>query len=169
MRIDPTSFNPILGYKLDPGEPGLAHSAPASMSVLRVLNQEISNYIAFKKEAMEQGGFIISGGIYLDLRKRGGFLAAVAGKTRVWMYIPGEKNEAEKADGGNQTSEETSVKDQLKDIKEEIEMKLQTTTDPIERERLERELAMIEMALNSFKAALYLPQFLVGALLDTFA
>ena len=48
-------------------------------------------------------------------------------------------------------------------------MKLQTTTDPVEREKLERELAMIEMALNSFKAALYIPQFLVGALLDTLA
>jgi hypothetical protein len=170
LRVSAERFNPILGYKLDPGEPGLAYSAPASMSVLRVLTQELSNYIAFKKEAMEKGGFIIGGGIYLDLRKRGGFLAAVAGKTKVWMYVPEVKNTGRddfQSISGKDNDE--NVKDQIKKMKEDIEMKLQTTTDPVERERLEKELALLDMALNSFKASLSLPEFLIGVLLDTFA
>ena len=158
MRIDPTSFNPILGYKLDPGEPGLAHSAPASMSVLRVLSQEVSNYLAFKKEAMEKGGFIIMGGIYLDLRKRGGFLAAVAGKTRVFMYLPGEKNVEEGAERPGRREIEQKI--------QELEMKLQTETDPLEREKLKKEIEMLKMALNALSASMKLPEYLVGELLD---
>ena len=169
MRVDPASFNPILGYKLDPGEPGLAHSAPASMSILRVLTQEVSNYLAFKREAVEKGGFIISGGIYLDLRKRGGFLAAVAGKTKVWMYIPGERNARKEEEPDDVHRSREDEKAFLKDKLQELKMKLQITDDPQEKERLEREIALLEMALSSFKASLVLPQFLVGALLDTLA
>ncbi len=167
MRIDPNSFNPILGYKLDPGEPGLAHSAPASMSIMRVLNQELSNYLAFKKEAMKKGGFIIGGGIFLDLRRRGGFLAAVAGKTKVWMYIPGKRVKTGKNDGNQET--DSDVKTQLKDKINELRMKMDSTTDPAEKEKLQREIDMLELALNSFKASLMLPQFLIGSLLDTLA
>jgi hypothetical protein len=171
MRIDPTSFNPILGYKLDPGEPGLAHSAPASMSVLRVLSQEVSNYLAFKREAMRQGGFIISGGIYLDLRKRGGFLAAVAGKTKVFMYIPGGKNSQHNTKEGEDPRDQSEVqsRQEIERRIQELEQKISQTQDPVEREKLERELTLLEMALNSFNASLELPQFLVGALLDTMA
>ncbi len=165
MRIDPATFNPILGYKLDPGEPGLAHSAPASMSILRVLNQEISNYMAFKKKAMEKGGFIISGGIFLDLQRRGGFLAAVAGKTKVWMYIPGDKRAGRIK--GSTDIDETNMKAQIKKEIENLRIKMETATDPLEREKLSREIEMLELALNSFKAALMLPQFLIGSLLDT--
>ncbi len=168
MRIDPTSFNPILGYKLDPGEPGLAHSAPASMSVLRVLSQELSNYLAFKKEAMREGGFIIGGGISLDLRKRGGFLAAVAGKTKVWMYIPG-KNGAKSPEGGS-TNENLEIgRGEILRRIERLRNRLAMTQDPMERERLEREISILEMALNGLKIALYLPQLMTGFLLDTLA
>jgi len=171
VRIDPTSFNPILGYKLDPGEPGLAYSAPASMSILRVLTQEVSNYLAFKREAMRKGGFIISGGIYLDLRKRGGFLAAVAGKTKVFMYIPGDKNtqRTQSSQNPNQSQDQLNSKQEIERKIQELQEKIAIAQDPLEREKLERELALLEMALNSFKAALQLPQFLIGALLDTIA
>ncbi|HOJ94631.1 MAG TPA: hypothetical protein PK390_05295, partial [Fervidobacterium nodosum] len=63
----PVIVNPTLGYKLDPGEPGIPSGAPASKSVLRVLGQELANYMDFKKQAMEKGGFIIAGGIFLDM------------------------------------------------------------------------------------------------------
>ncbi|MCD6449698.1 MAG: hypothetical protein J7L34_04235 [Thermotogaceae bacterium] len=169
MRVDPTSFNPVLGYKLDPGEPGLAYSAPASMSILRVLTQEVSNYLAFKKEAMRQGGFIISGGIYLDLRKRGGFLAAVAGKTKVFMYIPGDKNtlESKNLQNSEQSQNQPDSKQEIERKIQELQQRITQTQDPLEREKLERELTLLEMALSSFKASLKLPQFLIGSLLDT--
>ncbi|MFN3284338.1 MAG: hypothetical protein ACK40Q_08930, partial [Pseudothermotoga sp.] len=99
--------NPILGYRLDPGEPGLSHSAPASRSILRVLSQEISNWLAFKREAERNGGVIIQGGITLDLRKRGSFLAAIAGKTTAWIYYPSQQ--------GAQQNVDNSYKDQIQD------------------------------------------------------
>ena len=163
MRIDPNSFNPILGYRLDPGEPGLASSAPASLSVLRVLSQEVSNYLAFKREAIRNGGFVI-GGIHLDLRKRGGFLAAVAGKTQVWVYYP-KKEDLERTGSEDSKPGRNEI---MREI-ERIRNRLDTTTDPVERERLERELALLEMALNGLEAALRLPEFLTGILLDALA
>ncbi len=163
MRVDPADFNPILGYKLDPGEPGLSNSAPASMSVLRVLSQELSNYLAFKKEAMREGGFIIGGGIFLDLRKRGGFLAAVAGKTKVWIYTPrGTEDETAKENEGIGRAEITRKI-------EELRIRLEMTSDPVEREKLEREIELLEMALNGLKIALQLPQIMTGFLLDALA
>ncbi len=166
MRVDPNTFNPILGYKLDPGEPGLAHGAPASMSVLRVLSQEVSNYLAFKKEALSKGGFIIMGGIYLDLQKRGGFLAAVAGKTKVYMYIPGDKNPRPDGNGQGIVNTKEPSKEEIQRKILELQQKLETTTDPLEREKLKREIIMLQMALNSLNAALKLPEFLIGSLLD---
>ncbi len=164
MRIDPNSFNPILGYKLDPGEPGLPYSAPASLSVIRVLSQELSNYMAFKKEAIQKGGYIIMGGIYLDLQKRGAFLAAVAGKTRVFIYTPGEKN----TQSANPTSDQQNKPSRLEIERriEELRQRIEETEDPMERERLKRELELLEMALNTLNTALRLPEFLVGSLLD---
>ncbi|MCD6552090.1 hypothetical protein, partial [Thermotoga sp.] len=102
--------NPVLGYKLDPGEPGIPYSAPASRSVLRVLSQEISNLVAFKKEALREGGYVIYSNIALDMRKRGSFLAAIAGRTQVYIYTPADQN--------------TGKTSELQDKQEEIERKI---------------------------------------------
>ncbi|QTA38585.1 hypothetical protein JYK00_03480 [Thermosipho ferrireducens] len=162
--------NPTLGYKLDPGEPGLSNSAPASRSVLRVLTQELSNYYAFQREALRQGGFIISGGISLDFRKRGSFLAAVAGKTKVWMYIPKsnpwEKPEDTKTnDEGSQDVSKTDISEKIR----ELRLKLQTTKDPVEIEKIEREILLLEMAMNALMLGMNLPKFLIGTLFDQIA
>jgi flagellin-specific chaperone FliS len=82
LKINPDIVNPLLGYKLDPGEPGIASSAPASLSIIRVLQQETGNLLAFKKEALQNGGYVVYSKISLDMQKRGAFLAAVAGKTQ---------------------------------------------------------------------------------------
>lgn len=131
--------NPILGYKLDPGEPGLSHSAPASRSILRVVSQEISNWLAFEREAAKNGGIIIHGGINLDLRRKGSFLAAVAGKTTAWIYYPnGEKVQ----DNSNE------YKDQLRKQIRELENKLEAAINSHEKEKIEQQLNFLKLMLN---------------------
>ncbi|HOJ87835.1 MAG TPA: hypothetical protein PLP64_03670 [Pseudothermotoga sp.] len=131
--------NPILGYKLDPGEPGLSHSAPASRSILRVLSQEISNWLAFKREAERNGGVIIQGGITLDLRKRGSFIAAIAGKTTVWIYYPSQQA---------QQPAENSYKDHIQGEIQKLEARLNTAASEEERQKLEEQLALLKMMMN---------------------
>ncbi len=151
--------NPVLGYKLDPGEPGLAHSAPASRSILRVLSQEISNWLAFKREAEKNGGVIIFGGIYLDLRKRGSFLAAVAGHTTAYIYYPNRSTDPQHVD-------ETEVKSRIKQEIEKLEAKLLIVTTEEERRRIEEQIAFLKIVMNmSFQTAKQLLQP-VGILFD---
>jgi len=163
--------NPRLYYKLDPGEPGLANSAPASMSVLRVASQELANYLAFKRRAEREGGFIIDGGIHLDLRKRGSFLAAVAGRTQVWIYAP-TRTTKQAAPNGEEQGLQVQDGISKNDVSERIRSlyrKLQQTADPAEREKIEREIILLQMALNALVAGLKIPEFLVGLLLDQVA
>jgi hypothetical protein len=169
----------MLGYKLDPGEPGIPSGAPASQSVLRVLNQELANYMDFKKQAAEQGGFVIGGGIYLDLRRRGSFLAAVAGKTKVFMYLPGNKtgqnakvpSQEDSGSAQNSTENGTSVDDAKKtEVSRKIDElynKLAMSSDPYERQQLEQQIVMLTMAMNALVAGMKMPEFLIGMLLNT--
>ncbi|WP_448531397.1 hypothetical protein [Pseudothermotoga sp.] len=143
--------NPTLGYRLDPGEPGLWNSASASRSVLRVLTQEISNWLYFKRKVEREGGVIIQGGISLDLRKKGSFLAAVAGRTTVWVYYPSERTQ------GN-TSVDGEYKQHIEQKIRELENQLIFAT-PEEREKLEQQIQLLKMAMN-------LPLQLVQMLLE---
>lgn len=178
-------INPMLGYKLDPGEPGIPSSAPASRSVLRVLSQELANYMDFKKQAMENGGFIIAGGIFLDLQKRGSFLAAVAGKTKVWMYFPGDKtnelsnipelpglpgakNDNNLSKPGETNEMDSNVKQsKIQEKIDELYRKIAMTDDPFEIEKLQEQILMLTMAMNALMFGLKMPEFLVGMLLNT--
>ncbi|SHE33691.1 hypothetical protein SAMN02745164_00245 [Marinitoga hydrogenitolerans DSM 16785] len=114
MRINPDVVNPLLGYRLDPGEPGLASSSPASLSVIRVLSQETGNLMAFKKEAAQNGGYVVYSRISLNMQKRGSFLAAIAGKTEV-MVVYKDKNKKD-LDKNNNVFDK---KDADKNIKKE--------------------------------------------------
>jgi len=136
--------NPILGYKLDPGEPGLSHSSPASRSILRVLSQEISNWLAFKREAQRNGGVVIQGGIHLDIRKRGSFLAAVAGRTTAWIYYPDQEKNSVSASKEHSEAYKAELRRQL----ENIERKIATTHDPVEKEQLEKRRLLLRILMN---------------------
>lgn len=147
--------NPTLGYRLDPGEPGLAYSAPASRSILRVLFQEISNLVAFKKEAMREGGYVVYSNISLDLRKRGSFLAAVAGRTQVLVYKPVER------------ILEEDTRREIEDKINQLRAQLIRETNPLIKERLEEDIRRLEIALTVLKSGLKIPELLLGVLLDT--
>ena len=147
--------NPTLGYRLDPGEPGLAYSAPASRSILRVLSQEVSNLVAFKKEAMREGGYVVYSNISLDLRKRGSFLAAVAGRTQVLVYKPVER------------IIEEDTRREIEDKINQLRAQLMRETNPLIKERLEEDIRRLEIALTVLKSGLKIPELLLGVLLDT--
>jgi len=87
--------NPILYYKLDPGEPGLATPARASESVARVASHEIGNIVRFKKETSERGGIIVYSNIFLNMQFAGSFLAATSGLSEVYIIYPAKKNNKE--------------------------------------------------------------------------
>ena len=157
--------NPILGYKLDPGEPGIPYSAPASRSILRVLSQEISNLIAFKKEAMRNGGYVIYGKISLDLRKRGSFLAAVAGKTQVYIYYPNREERMNEQKFYLPQVKHTSVRELERKINE-LERRYYSSDDPIERQNIKRDITRLRFALNALRSGLRVPEFLLGVLID---
>ncbi|HOK87204.1 MAG TPA: hypothetical protein PKI14_06445 [Fervidobacterium sp.] len=130
----------------------------------------------FKKQAAEQGGFVIGGGIYLDLRKRGSFLAAVAGETKVFMYVPGSKTDAiGKTPGQNGENSDQNTSEPTNDIRksevsekiDELYRKLSTTSDPYEREKLEQQVIMLTMAMNALMFGMKMPEILIGMLLNT--
>ncbi|MCS7233175.1 MAG: hypothetical protein N3C62_04375 [Synergistetes bacterium] len=83
LRIDSFIENPILYYRLDPGEMGLAIPARASESILRVSSHEVANIRRFEAEAAQREGVVIYKNVSLDLAFEGSFLAARAGKSEV--------------------------------------------------------------------------------------
>ncbi|SDG97746.1 hypothetical protein SAMN04488510_102116 [Fervidobacterium changbaicum] len=161
--------NPVLSYKLDPGEPGVPFGAPASQSFLRVISQEFANYMDFKKQAAEQGGFIVYGGIYLDVQKRGSFLAAVAGKTKVLIYVPGQRDNGHSNENqqGNIGEDSDIKRSEIERKIDELYRKLQQTVDPTEREKLFQQILLLTMAINALMVGMRIPELLVGMLLNT--
>lgn len=85
--------NPVLHYKLDPGEPGLATPTRASQSIAKVATHEGTNIRRFKMEALRKGGVVIYSNIHLNLEYKGSFLAATSGKSNALIIIPGKERE----------------------------------------------------------------------------
>ncbi|KAF2957057.1 hypothetical protein [Marinitoga sp. 38H-ov] len=140
--------NPILGYKLDPGEPGIASSSPASLSIIRVLSQETGNLIAFKKQAAVEGGYVIYSKISLDMQKRGAFLAAVAGKTEVKIAY-NEKNKEIISDNQSNNSE-NKIKD-LENLIKKLKSFMTNEDDPIIKKELKNKINILESQLLLLK------------------
>ena len=122
---------------------------------MRVLSQEISNLVAFKKEAMREGGYVVYSNISLDLRKRGSFLAAVAGRTQVLVYKPVER------------ILEEDTRREIEDKINQLRAQLIRETNPLIKERLEEDIRRLEIALTVLKSGLKIPELLLGVLLDT--
>ena len=71
--------NPVLHYRLDPGEPGIRTSAPASQSALLVHAQEQRNETRLVRNAINRGEVVVDSsktftpgvdGSYLSVRAR---------------------------------------------------------------------------------------------------
>jgi hypothetical protein len=75
--------NPTLGFRLDPGEPGLLRQAPASESTLRVFQQELRNLVRLKGEAAMRGERVIYADLDLYFSRNGSYVSANSGHTTV--------------------------------------------------------------------------------------
>ena len=83
--IDPVSVNdPVLGFRLDPGEPGMLRQARASDAILRVTAQEQRNLSRLKNEAFREGRIPIQAGAVFTRALPGTSVGTVvAGQTTV--------------------------------------------------------------------------------------
>ncbi|WP_121957849.1 hypothetical protein [Petrotoga sp. 9PWA.NaAc.5.4] len=166
-------YNPYLGYKLDPGEPGLANSSPASLSILRVAAHEAGNINQFKSQAIKNGGVVIYSDIELKFEKRGGFLAAVAGKSKAVILYKKESeystSNPEKLAFNQQQDQEKSekIKENIEKEIEKLRYQLLSETDPQKREELLIKLQDLEI-LKSNSSSLNI-EFFLGLKVDLFA
>jgi hypothetical protein len=92
MDLKPVINNPYLGYKLDPGEPGLLNKAKASESTLRVTAQEQRNLNRLVSEAVQEGRTVIWKGITYRPAIAGSFMGTAAGHTTV-ISVESPENE----------------------------------------------------------------------------
>jgi hypothetical protein len=104
MNMNPVLNNPYLGYKLDPGEPGLLTKAKASESTLRVTAQEQRNLDRLVTEAVQEGRVVVWAGITYQPTIGGSFMGTAAGHTTV---ISVEKPENKTALSSNYPEKET--------------------------------------------------------------
>ena len=182
MKLDLDTLNPIIDYRLDPGEPGLWNASPASLSVLRVASHELGNLVMFKSKALKEGGFIIYSRISLSLRKKGMYLAAVAGKTEVVIYKPnGEKKvirgkpeempsilmrESGEIEG---ESREEKIR-KLERVKRELLLRLSREDDEHERERLMSRIRQVEYMIDVLRMNPDVQDLVIeGAVLNSYA
>ncbi len=172
LMIDPARFNPYLDYKLDPGEPGLENATPASLSVARVAGHELGNLIQFKSEAARRGGYVIYSNISISFARRGGFLAAIGGKTEAVIIYPGRRKLAGTGntgiDIGDPTTDSLFKAERLREIEDrirEIENRIRTAKSEIEIEELEREKKVLELAKFALMSGMN-PEFFSGLMLE---
>ncbi len=80
--------NPILQYKLDPGEWGSSSGATAANSISRVASHESSNLQRFENKAAKDGCYVVGKDLYLNLAQKGSYLSATSGHSQALTYCP---------------------------------------------------------------------------------
>ncbi|AEA33027.1 hypothetical protein [Hippea maritima] len=88
MDVSSAALNPILHYKLDPGEWGSSAPATAGTSVARVASHESANLQRFESKATKEGCYVVGKDLYLNLQKNGIYLAATSGHSSAITYCP---------------------------------------------------------------------------------
>jgi hypothetical protein len=86
--------NPTLRYQLDPCEPGMLRSAPASQSIAAVSAQERGNLNQFRREALLAGRIVVYASITFTRSIDGIFPSIRAGRTEV-VSVPLPESGAE--------------------------------------------------------------------------
>ncbi|WP_051904381.1 hypothetical protein [Hippea jasoniae] len=88
MNVNPAASNPILYYKLDPGEWGSSAPASAGQSVAHVSGHESANLLRFENQAAKKGCYVVAKDLYLNFSKNGIYLAATSGRSQAITYCP---------------------------------------------------------------------------------
>lgn len=173
MRVEQVLRDPILYYKLDPGEMGLAIPARASESILRVASHELGNIRRFEAEAALEGGVVVYKRVSLDLAFEGSFLAARAGRSeaRIIYRKKGDRVYLERL------HDPDSLKKELKLRLEREKIRLEARKDNIERdfvmdpsskrrkiEDIERKIERIESLIRRIELGSSIPILRMGFL-----
>lgn len=82
-NVQPIMNNPVLGYRLDPYEPGLIRQAKASQSTAQVVSHEHRNLTRLTRQAVQEGRVIVSKQITYRPTIAGSYMGTAAGKTTV--------------------------------------------------------------------------------------
>ena len=156
MNVSNAAANPILYYKLDPGEWGSSAPATAGSSVAHVSSHESSNILRFESEAARKGCYVIAKDLYLNLQQDGMYLAATSGRSSVITYCP--KKEKEQAIRGNLGSEIDKKIHQYNRKQLELDNLLKTLKGHANKTLIEQKLKSVEdkkLELQQKKLRLY--------------
>ncbi len=159
--------NPILNYKLDPGEMGIATPSNAMLSVEHVAGHESGNIVRARADAIANGGYVIYSAITLDMRKRGMFLAAVAGKTTVEVYYPHRKDNFNDGKSGSKIHTK-NVEKRLENALNILKSRLNSEKNSNARTTLKKHISEIRNALTMLQMG-RLPLYNVESLVDAYA
>ncbi len=148
--------NPILHYKLDPGEWGSSAPASAATSISRVSSHESANIERFENKAAKKGCYVIAKDLYLDFNREGDYLAATSGRSSVETYCPKKEESAKvKANLGSRIDSQLNkyLSDELN-----IRIMLKSSKSVTIKDVYEQDLKKIEarrMELEQKKFRLY--------------
>ncbi len=146
--IPPLIHNPVVAYRLDSDEPGVANPTRASRSVYTVVGQESRNRARLRSEALLEGRQVLLVKTDYKVRRAGSFIVPIGGHTTVVTRARPE--EAEPASplqqvppGAEQTARPTGPVQQVPPGAERAEAEgadVQKTAElRAEQQRLERE------------------------------
>jgi len=133
-----TINNPVLRYRLDPCEPGILKSAPASQSVAAVSAHERGNLSQFRREAALAGRMVVQESITFTRGVDGLFTSIRAGRTEV-VSVPlpeddvTQTREIDKPETSQPQPEVKDIVDTDKNISED-ELELLTILSTIRRQ-----------------------------------
>ena len=159
-RIPDIVQNPIVRYRLDPGEPGVARPTQAASSAITVTGQESRNRARLKAEALREGRQVVYVGTKYKVLKRGSFLTVVGGTTTVVTRQRAEPDAEEKILGQAAGDEVQLEVARLRSEKRRLEAERQTLERAVETAndaaalRDTQHLTEIERRLGEIRAAL---------------
>jgi hypothetical protein len=147
-----TNLNPILHYKLDPGEWGSSIPSSAALSIGRVSQHEADNIDRFKKEAIQKGCYVVQSSVFLNISKQGEYLAATSGKSQAIIYCPKkDKLKNTNNDYSNSGFSPLSIYDnQINQLKEQ-EKYIQ---DPKQKEKIDQQIQALKLQRQTLKSIL---------------
>ncbi len=156
MNVNSAASNPILYYKLDPGEWGSSAPATAGTSIAHVSSHESSNILRFESEATKKGCYVVAKDLYLNLQQDGMYLAATSGRSSVLTYCP--KKDKEQAVKGNVGSEIDKKIHQYDKKQLELDTLLKTLKGSADKTLIKQKLRSVEdrkIELQQKKLRLY--------------
>lgn len=146
------SLNPVLHYKLDPGEWGSSAPSSAALSIGRVSQHEADNISRFKKEAIQKGCYVVQTSVSLNISKEGEYLAATSGKSQAVIYCP-KKNKFE--NGNNNYNNNLSLPLNIYDNEiNQLKDQEKYTYDLKQKEKLEEQIMTIKLQRQTRRAML---------------